>query len=638
MGAPLMTVRAKFLENAKSEGFPGVLVLTWSKFIWNSNDPTHERASRLDVSFATIKGHRSSKETPKFKKALLNLSKDPEMKEGYMFEFENFQDRDRCRDLVGKILAKQQHEPGADQSGSVQSISAGAGLTKSSGEGSGLQSVKLNKAEMERRMKLLREDSELQKLHQHLVIQGILSEDDFWATRKYMLDDEASKTLKQRAGFKSAMLADVRPMTDGRTNKVTFNLTPEIIHQIFAEKPAVHQAFLLNVPSKMTEVEFWRKYCRAEYLHRTKTAAAVAAEAEEDEDLAEFLKDDEMLANEGRRKLRRVDPTVDMSADLADDYLSLPGHGILRDGSKETALTDGSQVKRTLLRDLNRHAAVVLEGRPLDTELRDTATVAHALVKAQQVQSVAEDETLETQQRRLDRVHGMTEIDDLQGQKNPAYVPLCIQDPRKYFDSQQYNTADTVADESCRPSTSNVFEIRKAIFSVRQQFHELKVNALSDPVIMPNMALKVLNDLTQYIANLKFQLGKNAEKNALEILPRNSKDDLLQFAAITNELLRHFWAAYPLTSVSLINKVTRLKDAMSDHYNRIQAMKESAPQELRHQISQLVQPMFQALDAAFAHYEADVQKRSAKMSQKDGTKLDSFGAVNGTFSPEQVAV
>ena len=46
---------------------------------------------------------------------------------------------------------------------------------------------------------------------------------------------------------------------------------------------------------KMNEVDFWNKYFKAEYLHSTKNAVAAAAEAAEDEDLAVFLKDDEIL-------------------------------------------------------------------------------------------------------------------------------------------------------------------------------------------------------------------------------------------------------------------------------------------------------------------------------------------------------
>lgn len=55
----------------------------------------------------------------------------------------------------------------------------------------------------------------------------------------------------------------------------------------------------------MTEIEFWTKYCRAEYLFRTKNAATAAAEAADDEDLAVFTKDDDIIAMEARQKVNK---------------------------------------------------------------------------------------------------------------------------------------------------------------------------------------------------------------------------------------------------------------------------------------------------------------------------------------------
>ncbi|KAI3875353.1 hypothetical protein MKX03_027447 [Papaver bracteatum] len=49
---------------------------------------------------------------------------------------------------------------------------------------------------------------------------------------------------------------------------------------------------------------------------------------------------------------------------------------------------------------------------------------------------------------------------------------------------------------------------------------------------------------------------------------------------------------------------------MADMYPKLQAMKESAPSGFRHQVSLLVQQMVETLDAAFCHYDADLQKRS----------------------------
>lgn len=57
----------------------------------------------------------------------------------------------------------------------------------------------------------------------------------------------------------------------------------------------------------MSEKEFWTKYSRAQYLHSTRNVVAAAAEAAEDEELAVFLKRDDMLANEARRKVISFD-------------------------------------------------------------------------------------------------------------------------------------------------------------------------------------------------------------------------------------------------------------------------------------------------------------------------------------------
>lgn len=44
-------------------------------------------------------------------------------------------------------------------------------------------------------------------------------------------------------------------------------------------------------------------------------------------------------------------------------FLNLQDHGILREGSKEMTESQNELYKRSLSQDINRHAAVVLEGR-----------------------------------------------------------------------------------------------------------------------------------------------------------------------------------------------------------------------------------------------------------------------------------
>ncbi|KAL5577746.1 hypothetical protein UlMin_019445 [Ulmus minor] len=587
--------RAKYKTSVKDPGTPGVVKMNENKLLFKANDPTS--GVKLNVEFRCITGHKHTKEGSN-KPAWLNLPHD--QGGSYIFEFETFSDLHACREFVGHVLAK-----------SGEAAKA-APVTKASSDKPAvtLPDEQLSTAEMQLRIKLLREDSELQKLHKQFVLGGILTESEFWATRKKLLDGDSSRKFKQRVGFKNTMILDTKPMTDGRTNKVTFNLTPEIKYQIFVLKPAVHQAFLKLVPNKMTEKDFWTKYFRAEYLHSTKNAVAAAAEAAEDEELAIFLKDDDVLAREARQKIRRVDPTLDMEADIGDDYSHLPDHGIFRDGSKEIQESQIEHYKRTLSQDLNRQGAVVLEGRTVDVDLEDPRRVAEALVRSRQEPD--KDDT----QERLDRLSRMTEIEDLQAPHDQPFAPLCIKDPRDYFDQQQANALKTLdATRNRGEQMKCSLSIDEAYGSLRESISKIKTRGLGDTIVKPETSLMVLNGLTQNISSTKYQLGKNPQESILDTLPTTTRDELLHHWMSIQELLRHFWSSYPITTTYLNTKVNRLKDAMSQTYRQLEEIKESVQSDFRHHVSLLVRPMHQALDAAFQYYDADQQKRSGKTGE-----------------------
>ncbi|CAA3020030.1 probable RNA polymerase II transcription factor B subunit 1-1 [Olea europaea subsp. europaea] len=587
--------RTKYKSSVKDPGVPGSLKMTRERIVFMPNDPNSPR--KLNVEFRTIKGHKFTKEGSS-KQALLNLTQD--QGGNYIFEFDSFADRDICREFVAAAIA----------------FHGETGKSTSEKPAAALQDEQLSTAEMEHRIKLLQEDNELQRLHKQFVIGGILTEAEFWATRKKLLDQNDRRKPKQRVALKNEMWS-VKPLSDGQSNRVTFNLTPEIIHQIFAEKPAVRQAYLKFVPNKMSEKEFWTKYSRAEYLHSTKNVVAAAAEAAEDEELAVFLKQDDMLTNEARRKIRRVDPTLDMEADVGDDYMHLPDHGLLREESKDVLDSQYEPYRRYFSQDLNQHAAVVLQGRVVDVELGDTRSVAEALARTKQAELANEVSDGNLEKDLSHRISRVAEIEDLQGPRDLAVAPLCIKDPRDYFDSQQANALKPLGDAGSGVKTLkfNVSSV-EAYGSLRELISEIRVTGLSEPITDPEVAFKVLSGLTQNISSTKYHLGKSPHESILDSLPKVTKEDLLHHWTSIQELLKHFWSSYPITTKYLYTKVTRLKDAMSQVYPKLQEIKESVQSDFRHQVSLLVQPMLQALDAAFAHYDADVQKRSAKSGER----------------------
>ncbi|PUZ50136.1 hypothetical protein GQ55_6G035900 [Panicum hallii var. hallii] len=546
-------------------------------------------------SFLCAAGHKfGSKQA----RSLLKLCRGPGEGGDYIFEFDNVAGRDQCRDFLARVFGQHQGTVPPRPNLPPENSVASTGLEQ------------LSAAEMERRMKLLRDNRELQKLHMKFVIGKVLQESEFWATRKNLLDDEAKKASKQRPGFKSAML-DVRPFAV-RTNKVIFRPTTEIIHHIFMEKPAVHQAFLDFVPEKISEKDFWSKYFDAEKLRGKITAAAAAAVAAEDEVLAVFLKSDDILANEAKFKIKQVDPTLNIEADAGDYYNHLLDHRILRDGSKQTVDTDSELAIRTLSQDLNQHAAAVLEGRSQGVKLTDTKTVAEALARLKKEPSSSYI-TDGTNHERLVKVPRVTYMEDLQAPRNLPYAPLCIKNPGDYFDYQQANALRSIGGSNdgkkacdCSLSTDDVF------FLLIDQVSSIKVNRLNCDVVNSNEALKVFNELNKGISHSRRH--NLTHKNLLGQLPLQTVDELMDHWTDIQELLHHFWSSYPITNAVLCNKVERLKGAMAQIYRKLQDMKESAPPEIRHDMSRLVKPMTQAMDAAFSHDLEQHQKSSEAKS------------------------
>ncbi|CAA0820612.1 Probable RNA polymerase II transcription factor B subunit 1-1 [Striga hermonthica] len=558
--------RAKLKSSVNSPGVPGVFRVTKERFSFTGNEPASSKT--LNVEFRTIKGHQFNR-VGSNKPALLKLNQD--QGGDIIFEFDNLSDRDVCREFVAVVLNGVREKVTFEKP------------TPSS------QDEQLSTVELEHRIKLLQEDNELRKLHQKFVSGGILTEAEFWATRKKHND---KSRLKQKMALKNEMWT-VKPLSDGQSNRVTFNLTPEIIHQIFAEKPAVRQAYLNFVPNKMSDKEFWTKFSRAEYLHSTKNVIAAAAEAAEDEELAIFLKKDDMLTKGARKKLRRVDPTLDMEADLGDDYIHLPDRGLFPKASKDYLETQYEPYRRNFSRDLNQHAAVVLQGRIVD-ELRDPRDMAETIARTEQVEMSNARSNGNMEKDVSNRMSIMAEIEDLQGPREPVVAPLCITDPVDYFDSQQANALKALGDVAsdgktlkCNTSPS------EAYCSLRDHISEIRMTGLSKPITNPEIAFKVLNEMIKNIPKTDSYLGKNQNENVLDGLPKVTKDSIHDHWTPIQELLKHFWSSYPITTKYLHEKVTRLKGAMTNMYPKVQEIKESVQPDIRHQVSLLVHPMLQ---------------------------------------------
>lgn len=147
----------------------------------------------------------------------------------------------------------------------------------------------------------------MQDTYQQLVGGNLLTDAEFWRGHQDVL--RTAPASKQRVGFSTAMIGDVRPGSDASTDKVpvsrgskqvwchkmvkwnalaghdcaehayanfllcngmqvTFKITKDTIQQIFSEKPHIKMAYQLHVPHNLEEKVFWERYLR--YLVRRK--------------------------------------------------------------------------------------------------------------------------------------------------------------------------------------------------------------------------------------------------------------------------------------------------------------------------------------------------------------------------------
>ncbi|KXZ46119.1 hypothetical protein GPECTOR_47g397 [Gonium pectorale] len=156
--------------------------------------------------------------------------------------------------------------------------------------------------------------------------------------------------------------------------------------EIFAAKPSVLRAYRQNVPHRMSEEDFWRRYVRHEMHKESKrkarseglTPAAAAAAVVDDAGGDIFREAAAALAAEaaaarGTVAARReaVDPTLDLAASEAERYT---GHGLAHAATREPELAvaqaaaaaagslAGLEEPDDLAAVINRHGTVVLQG------------------------------------------------------------------------------------------------------------------------------------------------------------------------------------------------------------------------------------------------------------------------------------
>jgi len=274
-------------------------------------------------------------------------------------------------------------------------------------------------------------------------------------------------------------------------NMVNMKLSSKKKHLIFMNMPHVRNAYMNQVPQKMTEKEFWSKFLKTEYFRQDKFNVS-SADTEIDRLFRSYLTN----TGEPARKKRKLNPRVELSA---SEFVNT-AHS-----QNERGLTD--EKKLDLLNKVNHNSEALVDNviRPDDEEGRKSYW-----------KKLAED----------------TEIKDLAlKEKSDDFIPL---------NNVQHEFVKR--SENLRKKDQN--SVKQACQWIAQEMITKRLNGLRN-----GSERQVWNILNREMRTFNERMQPRSGRTNNFQNPEHERK-IIEFHFIVHELLRHFWGCFPLTKAS----------------------------------------------------------------------------------------
>ncbi|KAF8070610.1 hypothetical protein FPV67DRAFT_1561376 [Lyophyllum atratum] len=326
------------------------------------------------------------------------------------------------------------------------------------------------------RKKVLIGNPELGQLHRDLVMSGQITEAEFWDGREHLLLAQAASEAQKKG--KPGQLVDPRPeAVDG--GEIKIRITPQL-------------AYSENVPSKLTEESFWKRYFQSKLFnaHRASIRSTAAQHVvKEDPILDKYLEREDDGLEPRRQRDDVVDPFTGNEKDIT-----------MQAGRQKGALP--------LIRKFNEHSERLLnsalgEGPPSKRQRLETEEDAYAQI----------------------------ELDDLNDPEASTGIVLEMQERQRYFEGRMSNSAADAAIKNLDiPAVIN--EAQGNVKGWETNLMQLKQER------KPGDA--ALLAMTQ---NVAARLDVRSRKNDI---PDGLLRQMTTCQTAANEFLRQFWSAvYP---------------------------------------------------------------------------------------------
>eukprot|EP00833_Pecoramyces_ruminatium_P006553 jgi/Orpsp1_1/1180585/evm.model.c7180000073986.1 len=325
----------------------------------------------------------------------------------------------------------------------------------------------LTSKEIQIRQDILKNHKDLMKLHMELVLNGLLSEEEFWNIRQNMLENEK---FTQKKGQASSSLADIRP-THSEKNDIKYTMTTEIIHSIFIHYPSVKKAYDENVPKKIDDEEFWKRYFSSKFFHRNRTQGKSHIDTK-DAIFDKCLEEDK-FTGPSEKEIENVPFLIDLTATEQNQF---EGYGTRPDF---TMIGGKSDSNMQLIRKFNHHSEIILNS----------------------LHSINQEDKIEMD----NEIKKNLVFDDLTTKKEEPQTPLKIKDQKRYFESQVSLTNQTLEKKILSKE-----EFGEYLENFKKwHLHLSSINNNNSFAIFQDVFDKLNNDVISYNQDKLSQLNKD---------------------------------------------------------------------------------------------------------------------------------
>ncbi|KAG5879297.1 hypothetical protein JTB14_021955 [Gonioctena quinquepunctata] len=433
--------------------------------------------------------------------------------------------------------------------------------------------------ELEEKNKLLSSNPALLQLYKDLVMTEVVSSEEFWSQHAQQYTQKQNQQ-PQEIGVSGAFLADIKPQTDG-CNGLKYNITPDIIECIFKTYPAVKKKYMDNVPSKLTESQFWTKFFQSHYFHRDRKYA------ESKDIFTECGKiDDQEMKKDIHDGVK--DPLVDLT-EFEDKTLD-EGYGVT---SEKSTCSTGT-VSQSMIKRFNQHSIMVLKSsknQESNSTVQENGFEPNASSTNGLKSSANSKDSgpVNKRQRILEKIT-YDDLEDTGDSTNQKGAPLNLSKVERYLHGPMPDSAIEYWNHN---------EASTVLRGVLQETKQWGKRHPSSNLVSPAAAVGALGELSPGGALMRgFQ-----EQSLAELVPADIEKEVRNLYLALCELLNHFWRCFPPTSTNSEVKLVKMHEALNRfHTAKLKPFEDKLIRELSPLSHHLTKHLNQLLNAAYQKF------------------------------------